>query len=135
MRDKVNDPARIQLMMDSIANIEEFLLGVESYESFESNKILCHAVIYNLQCIGESVYMLSKDYKDTHHGMDWEAIEGLRHVLVHDYYQVNMVTIWGIIQQDLQPLKMFLSNNCRFRQVGRDDPTQADDPARTVKAE
>ncbi len=109
MRDKVNDPARIQLMMDSIANIEEFLLGVESYESFESNKILCHAVIYNLQCIGESVYMLSKDYKDTHQGMDWEAIEGLRHVLVHDYYQVNMATIWGIIQQDLQPLKMFLS--------------------------
>lgn len=43
-----------------------------------------------------------------HPQIDWAAIEGLRHVLVHDYYQVNMETIWGIIQQDISALKTFL---------------------------
>ena len=109
MRGKINDSARITLMLDAVNNIEEFLKGVDSYEFFSSNKVLCHAVIYNLQCIGESVYMLSSDYRDSHSEVDWESIEGLRHVLVHDYYQVSMETIWGIIQQDLQPLKDFLT--------------------------
>lgn len=34
-----------------------------------------------------------------------EAIEGLRHVLVHDYYTVNMETVWMILQSDLPELK------------------------------
>ncbi len=108
MRDKINDPARLSLMADAISNIEEFLSSVDSYELFVQNKILCHAVIYNLQCIGESVYKLSREYVTNHPQIDWAAIEGLRHVLVHDYYQVNMETIWGIIQQDISALKTFL---------------------------
>lgn len=96
-------------MQESIANIEEFVTGLDSYEAFKRNKILCHAVIYNLQCIGESVYMLSEDFRQIHSEIDWDAIEGLRHVLVHDYYQVDMETIWGIICHDLNPLKEFLT--------------------------
>ena len=110
MREKANDSARVALMQESIANIEEFLRGVDSYADFVGSKVLCHAVVYNLQCIGESVYMLSREFRDSHPAMDWDAIEGLRHVLVHDYYQVNMETVWGIIQQDLQPLKQYLND-------------------------
>lgn len=110
MRDKINDPARIELMLEGIANIEEYLTGVDRYDVFENNKILCHAVVYNIQCIGEGVYMLSKEFKDHHPLMDWEAIAGLRHVLVHDYYQVNIERIWMVIQQDLQPLKQYLQS-------------------------
>ena len=108
MRDKMNDPARLALMVEAIGNIEEFFSSVESYELFIQNKILCHAVIYNLQCIGESVYKLSREYVAAHPQIDWAAIEGLRHVLVHDYYQVNMETVWGIIKQDVPALKRFL---------------------------
>ena len=42
--------------------------------------------------------------------MDWESIEGLRHVLVHDYYTVNMAQVWEILKQDLPTLKQFLMN-------------------------
>ena len=34
-------------------------------------------------------------------GLMLEAIEGLRHVLVHDYYTVNTETIWAIIENDI----------------------------------
>ena len=110
MRDKVNDAARLELMLEAIGNIEEFMQGVDTCQAFVSNKLLCHAVIYNLQCIGESVYMLSKEFKNDHPEMDWDAIAGLRHVLVHDYYQVDMETIWGVIHQDLKPLEECLQN-------------------------
>ena len=39
-----------------------------------------------------------------------EAIEGLRHVLIHDYYTVNMKTIWNIIQKDLPAFKRYLQS-------------------------
>ena len=95
-------------MLESITNIEEFLVNVKEYSAFASNKVLCHAVVYNLQCIGESVYMLSLDFKRKHPEMDWDAIAGMRHVLVHDYYQVNMETVWKIVEKDLLPLKSYV---------------------------
>ncbi len=109
MRDKPNDPARLQLMMEAIGNIESFTEGVSSFESFAANKILCHAVTYNLQCIGENVYRLTRSFLEQHPSVDWEAIEGLRHVLVHDYYQVNLEMVWNIIIQDLPELKAYLT--------------------------
>ena len=109
MRDKPNDQARLQLMLEAIGNIESFTDGVSTYESFAANKILCHAVTYNLQCIGENVYKLSRKFIEEHPAIDWDAIEGLRHVLVHDYYQVNLEMVWQIIEKDLPDLKGFLS--------------------------
>lgn len=108
MRDKINDPARIDLMLDAIANIEQFILGTSDCETFASNKILCHAVIYNLQCIGECVYKLSREFIASHPLVDWESIEGLRHVLVHDYYSVDLKTVWTILEGDLAELKDYL---------------------------
>ncbi len=108
MRDKVNDAARLELMLEAIGNIEEFMQGVDTCQAFVSNKLLCHAVIYNLQCIGEGAYKLSREYTNTHPEIDWEAIEGLRHVLVHDYYTVDMATVWAIMESDLPLLKCYL---------------------------
>lgn len=110
MREKINHPVRLQLMLEAIANIEEFLSNTPNYESFSTNKILCHAVIYNLQCIGENVYRLSREFVSCHPEIDWEAIEGLRHVLFHDYYTVSMEMVWAILQKDLPELKQYLSN-------------------------
>ena len=96
------------MIREAIENIESFMQGTNSPEAFEGNKILCHAVAYNLQCIGEGVYRLSKEFISSHKEIDWEEIEGLRHVLVHDYYMVNMRTLWNILQKDLPNLKRYV---------------------------
>ncbi len=101
---------RLQLMMEAIGNIESFMIKTDSYDSFSSNRLLCHAVLYNLQCIGENVYKLSRNYITEHPEMDWAAIEGLRHVLVHDYFNVNLKTVWVILQDDIPKLKHYLNN-------------------------
>ncbi|MBO6081883.1 MAG: DUF86 domain-containing protein [Bacteroidales bacterium] len=110
MRSKVNDSARLTLIFESISNIEKFVEGTDSYELFEQNKILCHAVVYNLQCIGECVYKLSPEFIASHKEFNWDVVKGLRHVLVHDYYSVNMKTIWNIVEKDLPMFKSYLSS-------------------------
>jgi len=70
------------------------------------------ALINNKQLretIGENAYKLSKEFVAKYKEIDWEAIEGLRHVLVHDYYTVNFETVWNIIKTDVPTLKGFLA--------------------------
>lgn len=47
--------------------------------------------------------------------MNWAAIAGLRHVLVHDYYQVDFETVWWVVQKDLAPLKDYICQICSIK--------------------
>ena len=37
--------------------------------------------------------------------MEWNQLRGLRNVLVHEYFGVDIKVIWDILIWDLQPLK------------------------------
>ena len=36
--------------------------------------------------------------------IDWRAIVGMRHRLIHEYYDVNLDIVWSTITDDLPPL-------------------------------
>ena len=67
--------------------------------------MLFYAIVKNLEIIGEAAYMLTPAFKDRHPETPWKRIIGLRHILVHDYYQVDADELWNIIQNDLAPLR------------------------------
>ena len=101
MKGQVNDKMRLELILKSIENAFEFTKKYDSYEQFSADLLCCHAVAYNIQCIGESAYKLSQEFKDSHPEVEWRLIIGMRHILVHDYYQVSFKFIWNVIRQDL----------------------------------
>ncbi len=49
--------------------------------------------------------MLSKEFKDSHPEVEWDAIQGMRHVLVHGYYQIEPGQLWDTVDNDLPLLK------------------------------
>ena len=40
-----------------------------------------------------------------HPSIEWEDMIGMRHILVHGYYQIKDEIIWATIETELQPLK------------------------------
>lgn len=58
-----------------------------------------------MEIIGEAVYMLTKEFRDTHPEINWRQIEGMRHVLVHGYYTINPQSLWETIEYDVPELK------------------------------
>jgi uncharacterized protein with HEPN domain len=62
------------------------------------------ATLHGLQVIGEAAGKISAGLKDAHPEIEWHRINGLRHRLVHDYGQIDMSVIWGIVQNDVGPL-------------------------------
>ena len=104
MRDPLRDPERLRHILQAIGRIEQFTQGMTA-ESLDVDILHKHATAYNIQIIGEAVYKLTKEFKESHPNTPWSAIEKMRHILVHDYFQVNMRIMWMVITEDLPPLE------------------------------
>lgn len=70
------------------------------------------AIVRNLQIMCESTQRLQESSKSRHPEVDWRGISGLRNVLVHSYFEVDLEATWGIVERDLAGLKMQFSDCC-----------------------
>lgn len=70
---------------DIIANA----LARFGYEQILAEPLMYHGLVKHVEIIGEAIYMLSKELKQDNPQIEWQAIEDLRHILVHDYYRIN----------------------------------------------
>jgi uncharacterized protein with HEPN domain len=104
MREKPKDNERLLHMLEAIDNIYEFV-NSKTFEVYKKDKILRFAIIKNLEIIGEAAYLLTKDFKNKHDSIEWGDIIGMRHILVHGYYQIKDEIIWATIETELEPLK------------------------------
>ena len=75
-----------------------------NYEQFFRSDLVQDAVIKNFEVIGEAAYQLSRSLKDKYNYVEWFKIQGLRHILVHDYYRVNPEILWNTREKDLESL-------------------------------
>ncbi len=104
MREKLRDRDRLNHMIESIDNILEFVQG-KTFDRYKEDKILRFAVIKNLEIIGEAAYLLTKEFKSNHDSIEWNDMIGMRHILVHGYYQIKDEIIWATIETELIPLR------------------------------
>lgn len=57
---------------------------LHSLESVQKDRILFFGLAKLIEIIGEASYKLTKDFKNSHPELPWDAIIGMRHVMVHD---------------------------------------------------
>jgi uncharacterized protein with HEPN domain len=56
-------------------------------------------MIHHLAIIGEAAARLSPALRQGHPEVPWSAIIGIRNVLVHGYFSIDLDEVWGITQQ------------------------------------
>ena len=79
-----------------------------TYEQVNNSKLLFYGFTKYVEIIGEAVYMLSKEFRETHPQVEWRQIERMRHVLVHGYYMVDPESLWDTINNDIPVLKPWI---------------------------
>ena len=91
-------------MVAAIDRVMEFMEG-RSFEDLPKDKIEYYGIVKNIEIVGEAAYKLSHQFKQAHMETPWSIIEKMRHVLVHDYYQIDENEVRYVIEDDLLPLR------------------------------
>lgn len=91
-------------ILESIETIEQYIRGV-TQERFETEKLLQDGVLHRLQIIGEASTKLPSELKKQHPEIPWRDVAGFRHIVVHDYFAVQVGRVWKVVAEDLAPLK------------------------------
>jgi len=91
-----------------IEDINKFIEGM-SYENLVNDKKTLYAVIRCLEVVGEAVKKIPNSIRDEHSEMPWREIAGMRNKLTHEYFGIDIETIWDTIKEDLPALKEAVS--------------------------
>ncbi len=78
--------------------------GLE-FEDFDKNETLIRAFTRSLEIIGEATKNIPKEFKEKYSEIPWKEIAGMRDVLIHEYFDVNHITLWETINQDIPMLQ------------------------------
>lgn len=104
MREQVRDRERLEHILEAIDCILDFALG-KTIEEIQADKLKYYGIVKNIEIIGEAAYKLTDAFRLQYKETPWNGIAKMRHVLVHDYYQINAKEVWKVINEDLQPLR------------------------------
>ncbi len=96
--------AYLRDIYDATRKIEKYVEGI-SFEDFESNELIQDAVIRNLEIIGEAVKNLPENVKSKYPDIEWKRIGGLRDILIHAYFGVDVEVVWDIVKNKVPQLK------------------------------
>ena len=91
-------------ILDSIEKIEFFLEDL-SYDTFLNDVKTQFAVVRGLEIIGEASNKIPIDIRDKYPDIPWRVMIGMRHILIHDYFSVDIEVVWKTASIDIPPLK------------------------------
>src|SRR4051812_34672081 len=104
MKNKLGDKIRLQHIADSINEIESYL-NQKDYKEFSLNSMMRFACIKQIEIIGEAANNISEETRNKLSEVEWAQIIGMRNVLIHEYFGVDINLVWEIIQNDIPQLK------------------------------
>jgi uncharacterized protein with HEPN domain len=98
-----SDRERLLDILEAIDKIQSHQGKTRS--SFNSNDLLQVWAVHYLQIIGEAASRLSDEIREQYPDIQWGQIIGMRHVLVHGYFDVDLDIVWNAIDDNLPILK------------------------------
>ena len=100
----MRDPGeRLRDILESIRQVERY--SSRGREAFENDELVQNWFVRHLQIIGEAVRALPEDIRNRAPDIPWAKIMGMRHILVHDYFEIDREVVWQAVEHDLPVLK------------------------------
>lgn len=98
-----DDAIRIRHMLDAAREVIEFTQG-RTRADLDVDRLLVLALVKDIEIIGEAAYRTSATARDELGDIPWDDIIGMRHRLVHAYFDINLDILWSTAQEDIPSL-------------------------------
>lgn len=94
---------------ERLLDIQEAIQRIEKHTAsgrgaFEVDELIQTWVVHHLQIVGEAARHISSSLKLQHPQVPWSQITGMRNILVHNYFGVDVEVVWLVVERDLQNL-------------------------------
>lgn len=100
---------RVVHILDAIARAQRYTAGL-TLEEFESNELVIDALIRTFAVIGEAAQYIPSDVVARYPQLPIAEMRAMRNVVVHNYDNVRLVTLWETVRDDLPPLVSVLQD-------------------------
>ena len=91
--------------------LKDIITSIEKIKSYTENRdintdpMALDAVIRNLEIMGEAVKKIPDDIKAKFPEIQWRKIAGLRDILIHDYFGIDIEVVVDIIENKIPVLE------------------------------
>lgn len=96
-------------IIGAVNKIERYTNSL-SFQDFLQNELVQDGVVRNLEIIGETAKKIPDHIKRKKPDIEWKKIAGLRDILIHDYFGIDVVIVWDIIKNKIPVLKKNILN-------------------------
>jgi len=90
-------------MLDAAREAVEFVRG-RTRADLNGDRQLVLALVKDIEILGEAAYQVTPDTRDQVPEIPWDDMIGMRHRLVHAYFDIDLDILWKTVQEDLPPL-------------------------------
>ena len=91
-------------ILEALTNIEKY--AAKGEKAFYEEELIQIWIIHYIQIAGEAANQLSDTLKKNHPEIPWRSIIGMRNVLVHQYFGLDLDEIWDTASTYLPLLRV-----------------------------
>ena len=104
MREPLRDKERLEHMLAAAERVIRYTSD-KTFDDLKADDMMYYAVVKNIEIIGEAANLLSSEFVDSHPATPWKQVRGMRNYIVHEYFQIDDVVVWGVVTEDIPVLR------------------------------
>ncbi len=94
---------RVEDILSCAQNIRDYTEGM-SFDAFLDDPKTVRAVAFEFTTIGEAARAIPPEIQKKFPDVPWGKMQGIRNVLVHEYFRLDEEILWEASQKDIPPL-------------------------------
>ncbi len=94
---------RLRDVLEAIERIEKY--AARGRAAFDADELIQTWIVHHIEVIGEACRALPLEFQARYPEIPWRDIVGMRNIIVHQYFGIDLDAVWAVVAHDLPKLK------------------------------